>query len=178
MCNRLVVDAVAYDRVLRHLHQDQREQVAFGFASAEPAAGGVLLRVLDFHLVSPGELEVQTPRHVALTEDAQGALIKRAWDLGVCLVELHSHTSPHYRAEFSWSDLAGFQTFVPHVWWRLKGRPYAAVVVAPSGFDALIWRTGPRQPEPLEALVVGTESLCPTNLTLEALHAEVAHDGA
>jgi len=174
MSNHLVIDPSEYVRVLRHLQQNEHEQVAFGFASAESVANGVRLRVLEFYLVSSGELEIQTPRHVALTEEAQGKLIKMAWDRGASLVELHSHTNPRYSAQFSWSDLAGFETFVPHVWWRLRGRPYGAVVVAPSGFDALVWRMDPRQPERLDAMLVGADVWLPTNLTLTTFHNEVA----
>jgi hypothetical protein len=83
------------------------------------------------------------------------------------LIEFHSHPAP-WPAQFSGSDFHGFDEFVPHVLWRLKGRPYAAVVVAPRGFDALAWVTSPRQLLGVNAVVLGNEKIFPTGLSLNA----------
>jgi hypothetical protein len=92
-------------------------------------------------------------------------LIKRAHDLGTCLVEFHSHLG-HGPAAFSWSDVTGLADFVPHVRWRLKGRPYAAVVVTKNSFDALAWVTPSPDPDSLEGILVGHDLKRPTNRSL------------
>lgn len=166
MPNRLIVDPGEYARLERHLLRGHDEQVAFCFARTEATEGGVVFEVGDSYLVPPEDLAVQTPRHVALTDEAQGRLIKEAWDKGAALIEVHSHTDPRFPAEFSFSDRAGFETFVPHVWWRLKGRPYLALVVTSLSFDAIVWRTGPQNAEALDVLEIGRQLRQPTNLTL------------
>ncbi len=85
------------------------------------------------------------------------------------LVDIHSHVSDAYPAQFSPSDISGLREWVPHIWWRLKGKPVLAVVVSPSNFDSLVWRMSPNDPEGLEALNVGGEVRLPTGLTLSAL---------
>jgi hypothetical protein len=168
MGNRLIISERDYTDIERHLLQSEDEQVAFVFAQVEATSQDVTLRADEHYLVPAEELEIQLPYHVSLTDEAQGRVIKKAWDRGAALVELHSHTNPKYEAAFSRSDLAGFGEFVPHVWWRLKGKPYLAVVVAPSGFDALVWRLGPDTAEGLGAMEIGGELRRPTNRTLAA----------
>jgi hypothetical protein len=93
-------------------------------------------------------------------------LIKRAWDSGTSLVEFHSHPRDRWQAMFSPSDLAGFDEFVPHCWWRLRGRPYLAVVVAQRSVDALAWVTDPRRPVRLDAIWLdGGKEIVPSHLT-------------
>ena len=82
------------------------------------------------------------------------------------LIEMHSHPRATV-AEFSGSDRSGFAEFVPHVWWRLKKKPYAAIVVGPSSFDSLSWVSGPQRPDGVLDLQVGTERLRPTGLTFD-----------
>jgi hypothetical protein len=54
--------------------------------------------------------------------------------------------------------------------WRLRRRPYVALVFAERSFDALVWVQG-NDPEPLEALqITGAGLLHPTNRTYERLH--------
>jgi hypothetical protein len=165
--NRLIVPAGFYREIERHLLQNGEEQVAFIFAQFEVTDYGTTFRAEEHYLVPPQDLDVQLPYHVALTEEAQGRIIKAAWDRGAALIELHSHTNPDHEAGFSWSDLKGFKDFVPHVMWRLKSRPYMAIVVAHTGFDALVWRHNPDAPEALDSLEVGGEVRRPTGLTLE-----------
>jgi hypothetical protein len=60
-------------------------------------------------------------------------------------------------------DFEGFTEFVPHVRWRLRGRPYAAIVVADTTFDALAW-IEPEDPKPVavDAVTAESEILYPT----------------
>lgn len=172
MANRLIIPARDYAEIHRHLLRGEDEQVAFVFAKVEATDRGVTFRAGDRYLVPSEDLEVQLPYHVSLTDEAQGRVIKMAWDRGAALVEFHSHTNPRYEAAFSGSDMKGFADFVPHVWWRLKAKPYLAIVVAPSGFDALVWRMGPDTPEALDAIHVGEAVQWPTNLTLSTRRLE------
>jgi hypothetical protein len=95
-------------------------------------------------------------------------MIKRAHDLNASVIELHSHPFSKH-AEFSPSDLSGFSEFIPHVWWRLKGRPYAAIVLAPTGFDSLAWLENPTTPNGLLQIQAGSTLITPTGFTYSAL---------
>ena len=114
------------------------ESVAFLFATVQDTAQSLTLRV-----------------------------IKRAHQTKTALIELHSHPfdSP-WAPAFSFADMAGFRETVPHLWWRLSDRPYGAIVVAPNGFDALVWRNNPHSPACLTALRVDGNAMLPTNMTL------------
>ena len=104
--------------------------------------------------------------HASLTDETRGRLIKRAHDLDASLVEFHSHLA-EWPASFSESDRAGLDEFVPHVRWRLKGKPYMAVVVAPTSFDALAWVSASKNPEEVHGILVGGTLHRPTGLTLK-----------
>jgi hypothetical protein len=93
-------------------------------------------------------------------------LLKRAHDQGACLVELHSHPFCMH-AQFSRTDISGLQETVPHMLWRLRGQPYAAIVVARRSFDALVWATGePRGAQCLSSIAIGSRILKPTNSSI------------
>jgi len=130
-----------------HLLESTRgtEEVAFLFARYEGATGRAF-RVFDWYAVPPEGFAFCSAWHFELSDQTRGFVIKRAHDLGACMIEVHSHDDPDPPA-FSPSDLYGFREFVPHVWWRLKGRPYGALVVSPGGLDGLVWRQGPDAPE-------------------------------
>ena len=143
--------------VWAHLLESDRgtEEAAFLFANP---AGANAFRAIEWQPVLPGGFSFCSAYHFELADDTRVRVIKRAHDLGACLVELHSHLDPDPPA-FSPSDLSGFVEFVPHVWWRLKCRPYMAIVVSAGGLDGLVWRTGPDVPEEIAGVKVGRKLL-------------------
>lgn len=148
-----------------HLLPAEAEAEEAAFLFARPVAAGVgetVLTVVDHELVAPEHFEFQSLHHIELSQATRARVIKRAHDLSATLVELHSHPFP-YPAEFSGSDRAGLEELVPHVRWRLKGRPYVAVVVAPGSLDALVWTdTGAALPRTLAGVRAGDQLLTPT----------------
>lgn len=150
----------------RHLLPGGRapEQAAFVFAAHETGNGTALFRHVEWRPVPPDGFVSRSPFHLELTDATRAGVIKRAHDLGASLVEFHSHTGA-WPAAFSGSDVIGFREFVPHIWWRLKGRPYFAVVVTQSGFDGFAWLKGPAVPEPLGGILAGDNVLSPTGLS-------------
>lgn len=95
-------------------------------------------QVIEWEPILSEDFVIQTSFHIELTDALRARVIKRAHDFGASLVEIHSHLGK-WPAQFSPSDKAGFQEWVPHVRWRLKGKPYGALVVTRSGFDGLAW---------------------------------------
>lgn len=164
--NLLILPAAVRDELWAHLLRGQStpEEAAFVFATREPDRGDDQYRYLEWFPVPSEGFATRSPVHFELTDEVRARAIKRAHDLGASLVEFHSHTGP-WPAAFSPTDIAGFREFVPHVWWRLKGRPYIAVVVAPSGFDAGLWVTGPEAVTGLDGIVTESELLRPSGLT-------------
>lgn len=162
----LALPRPAHAALWNHLVPERHatEEAAFGYAVRETADGAEIFRCVEWAPVPPEGFASRSAFHLELTDETRAAAIKRAHDLGASLVEFHSHTG-RWAAEFSGSDRAGFREFVPHVWWRLKGRPYLAVVVARSGFDGFAWLMGPDAPQPLTGVVAGDEVLTPTGLS-------------
>jgi hypothetical protein len=165
----LKLPAGAYEELVAHLlpGDTANEQAAFLFARARGTDHGVALDVIDSAKLANADFAVQAPDYLELADATRARLIKRAHDLDASLVEMHSHPGP-WDAAFSPSDLRGLSETVPHMWWRLNKRPYAAIVVAPSGFDALVWLDGPTFPQELHSLAAGSQILAPTNITMRA----------
>lgn len=141
------------------------EQVAFVFAKHAVEDGINRFDFLEWFPVLPEGFASRSCYHLDLLDEVRVRVIMRAHALGCSIVELHSHCGD-MPARFSATDLIGFEEFVPHVWWRLEGRPYAAVVVANDSFDALAWLEDPTTPQRLTAIVTddGTH-LSPTHLS-------------
>jgi hypothetical protein len=59
---------------------------------------------------------------------------------------------------------------VPHLWWRLKARPYAAIVVGGEAFDGFAWIDSADEPEQIEEFIVEKErGIQPTRMSLGCL---------
>jgi hypothetical protein len=152
-----------HEALWRHLLPSRAgaEEAAFVFARLTEATVSRTFEYVEWFPVPPDGFASHSRFHLELSDATRAAVIKRAHDLGASLIEFHSHDGP-WPAGFSASDWAGFEEFVPHVWWRLRGRPYAAVVVASTGFDALVWLHAPDAPTRLDAIIVDGKHLEPT----------------
>lgn len=161
----LAIDASTYSKLRGALRWNGVEQVAFMF-TGPPARNGPLV-VKDIYEVPPDGFDYQSDVHVSLTDQTRAHVIKHAWDFGGALVETHSHK--YGPPGFSPSDLYGFLEWVPHVRWRLTGRPYIALVFVSDAFDALVWEGPDSTPSPLKALIVEGKSKLPSGITYRQL---------
>lgn len=171
----LNLPAPIHEAMWRHLLPRRQRLEAAAFLYARQGSNGqeAVLECLEWFPVPPAGFSYRSEFHFELSDEVRASVIKRAHDLGASLVEFHSHTGP-WPAKFSPTDLMGFAEFVPHVWWRLKGRPYLAVVVARRGFDGFAWIADPQKPERLTGIVVDGKFLAPTGLS--PLEKESSHD--
>jgi hypothetical protein len=168
---KLYLSAKSHSGIWSHLlsvdgQRDKDEQVAFGFAKTVCGADQCAFHLTDWSAMGPSDFASQSSYHLELTDEARARNIKRAHDLNASLLEFHSHPF-QVRAEFSGSDLLGFEEFVPHIWWRLKGKPYLAIVVAQLSLDGVAWVCEPHKPVSVREVVVGANILKPTGLTLK-----------
>lgn len=164
----LGLDKELHETVWAHLLSDEAEaeQAAFLFAQLEAEGDEACFRAVEADLLGPGDFAIQTGFHIELADEARIRVIKRAHALGASLVELHSHLGP-WPAAFSPSDFAGLRETVPHMRWRLKRRPYVALVVAAQSFDALVWtHENGLEASPLENIRVGDRRVVPTGRSL------------
>ncbi len=168
MSTGLVIDPELHRRLRTHLLPDDSaaEQAAFLFAKTAYKRADFRFKVIDHTLVAPDGVEYNSVGYLELTDQTRAQVIKKAHDLEASLVELHSHRLP-FPAVFSPTDIDGLRQFVPHVWWRLRGRPYLALVIAPTSFDALLCVTNARDAQPLDRLVFGRRVLRPTGPSLK-----------
>jgi hypothetical protein len=158
-----VIGPDLYEALGGHLGA-RAEQVGFFLAEWQPEERRFTLH--DWWAVPPEGLEHQSDFHVSLADDIRVEAIKWAWDSGACLVEAHSH-GKWGPAKFSPSDVWGFEEWVPHLWWRLRGRPYAALVTTDDTFDAVAWIEGPNAVEQIEQLdIEGGDTRLATGRTL------------
>lgn len=144
------------------------EQAAILYAVHTAVGTGLVFDVVAHELLARSDFTAQYSDYLELADDARMRMIKRAHALNASVVEIHSHPTS-WPAEFSLSDRAGLRETVPHVRWRLKERPYLAVVVARSSFDALVWAAEGGEPDELVVEVDG-ECLQPTGRSVRTWH--------
>lgn len=130
------------------------EEAAFVFAKNESEDGLIDFVANDFFLVPVEGFIFRSFYHIELKDEILAHVIKKAHNLGSCIIELHSHCDLSHTM-FSWSDINGFKEFVPHVRWRLKRRPYSAIVVSHGGFDGFVWKNDSINPDRLGKIHVG-----------------------
>ncbi len=145
------------------------EKVAFIFAKVLNGSGYVSFEFKSWYSVKLHEYEHRTRGYVKLKDKMRQKIIKKAFDIDAAIVELHSHVCSGSPG-FSHSDFQGFEEFIPHVWWRLEGKPYVAMVFSKSDFDALVWIDNPKYYQQLTEIIVGKQHYYPNGLTLETLN--------
>ena len=163
----LELPRLVHRSLVRHLlpRRTRLEEAAFVFARATKRRRDTVFEYVEHREVPREGFVSRHGGYLELEDSFRASLIKRAHDLAASLAEFHSHptVSP---AAFSLSDRVGFEEFVPHIQWRLQGKPYLAVVVSRSGFDALVWLSDPRTPIHMDGLLIDEKVLAPTRLTL------------
>lgn len=162
----LSIPGKIYDRLGSHVLKSDLEGAAFAYAKPKVTTDSLIFELLDWDPVNEDGFESRSEYHLSLSDNMRAHIIKRAHDLQASLVEFHSH-SGNLPAKFSYSDFCGFKEFVPHVLWRLSGKPYIAIVFNQTGFDGLIWLEDPEAPEQLEGIIVDGTVLQSTKLTLQ-----------
>jgi hypothetical protein len=158
-----------YDDMRQHLlpRRSRDEQAGFVYAKPSQVRGSLLnFEHVKWEALGHSDFDHQSSFHLELRDKTKARVIKTAHDLQCSLIEFHSHRGS-WPAQFSDSDFAGFEEFVPHVLWRLKGRPYAAVVVSARGIDGLVWT--PENTLPVTSMLVGTTQVRPTGLSFKTL---------
>jgi len=158
-----------YRAMWKHLlpRRLRNEEAAFCFARPVEGQEG-MYEVIDWRRILPSEFEYQSGYHLELGDQVRAEIIKQAHDLNASIIEFHSHLFEG-PPEFSGSDIQGFGETVPHCLWRLKGRPYLAVVVSKGGFDGLAWFTKAGPPVQLGHIRVGGTRLDASGKTLRKL---------
>lgn len=133
----LDIDRRTYSEIIRYVlpTNSRNEEAVFVFANADDKG---VFTPLETYYVPPDGFAHRSPFFLELADETRAAVIKRAHDLSASVIEIHSHPS-QFKAAFSESDIRGFREFVPHMLWRLKKRPYAAIVVARDSIDSLTW---------------------------------------
>src|ERR1700747_1814788 len=162
---RILTNTNCWNTVCRHLLPKavRTEHAAFLLGAYE--AEMRTIRVLSHELLLSEDFVAQEIDYLELKDSVRARLIKRAHDNQACLIEMHSHPGDA-AAAFSLSDFSGLQETVPHMLWRLKGQPYAAIVVANSSFDALAWYPDASRPVKLDGVAAGEQLLTPTNISI------------
>lgn len=124
--------------------RDRPERVAFAVGAEADSPDAVVLR--EVLLVEDDQLE-PGPWCVQLTEDAAREVLAWATQCDGWLVEIHSHLGRSADpVRFSGTDVDGLAEWVPHVRWRLKRRPYGALVLGPETLDGIAWTGAPGEP--------------------------------
>lgn len=162
---KLEIDSKAYEDLRKHLFSGEVEQVAFGYARLSSLHSDEVCHILEFEFLSAGEFIFQSSYHIEVHPEVLARVIKKSFDMDACVVEFHSHRSS-LPARFSMTDMSGFNEVVPHVLWRLRDKPYMAIVLHETSFDGLLWKPGDTDPGQLDGIRVDQTLLSPTALTL------------
>lgn len=158
------LDKSSYQNIRNFLFQDQSEHVVFLLAKVFKEPTKIIFEISNYNLI-PNEETDNSAYDLRLKEEAQAKIIKWAWDNQASLIEIHSHPFFKIATAFSSYDLEGFEEFVPHVWWRLKRKPYIALVFGQTDYDALAWIDNPNDSFEIEGILVNGNLLKPTNNT-------------
>jgi hypothetical protein len=160
-----------YVDIYNHLIRENQlvEEAAFIFATVEVNENKIVFNYKDKYFLSPSDFRIQTDYHIELEDHIRSQIIKKAHDLNCTIIEAHSHINQE-EASFSYSDFIGFSEFVPHVIWRLRGKPYLALVFTSTSFDGLIWQKDKNKPIELDYILLSNKKLKSSQKSLDYLY--------
>lgn len=150
-----------------------REQGGFLFCSSASDGHELVFSATEWVPFMPEDYVYHDIDYLEMRDEVRAGLIKRAHDAAAALVEVHSHPWPK-PAFFSEADLAGLAEFVPHVRWRLKRRPYGALVFGTNSFDGIAWQEDDPCAIPLHTIDTSTKTQRATGLT-HHIYGEIRH---
>jgi hypothetical protein len=164
----LTLSEKVYKNLLKHLlpSKGKLEESAFLFVDVTIDKSEVEFIYRDSYYVLEKDYVFRSGFHLELKDSVRAMLIKKAHELNCCIVESHSHIDQEI-AEFSYSDWIGFDDFVPHIQWRLKGKPYISLVFTRRNFDALVWFKDKQTPIALKGIRVGNKLKVPTGKSIK-----------
>ena len=164
---RLRIDEVLYRRLEEHLLPKRARNEQAAFLLCNYVSDDAAFACLNTILIQHRQFAIHSAFHLELADSTRAQVIKAAHDLQCSLVEIHSHPFSSF-AQFSVSDFDGLATFVPHVWWRLRRRPYGALVITPTSIDGLAWVDSPEAAEQIHAVEVGAREVLTTGLSFHS----------
>jgi hypothetical protein len=153
--------------VLKHLFPkgDKREQGGFLFCQFDDDAQ--TFKVMEWMPLKGSDYAWQERDYLELSDQTRAGLIKKAHDMGACLVEIHCHPG-QTKVAFSLADWMGFQDFVPHIRWRLAKKPYGALVYGYDCVDGFAWVDDNRSPISISGIQIGDGFLRSTENSIKA----------
>lgn len=173
----LVIPPAIADRLLAYLDVPI-ERMAFLLATAnldEDDEAESWTAVDELYLVDDLDYAYQAVHGMDLADEVRPRVLTWATRPDVALVEVHSHGPLSSETRFSGTDLDGLvDEVVPQLLWRLRGRPYTAIVLGGDDLDALTWARRGEPPTVPAAVVLGDRTLTPTGLSLDVLTREGA----
>lgn len=161
----LEIPAGTSDRLLTYLDVCT-ERMAF--LLAEPHYSDRWTVVDELYLTDEVDYSYQSAYGMELADAVRPRVLSWATRPDVALVEVHSHGRLSHRTTFSPTDLDGLEEVVPQMLWRLRGRPYAAVVLGADDVDALAWANRGQPPSAPGSIVLGDRTLTPTGIAVNS----------
>lgn len=176
MQNKLVIPAVTWNSLRKHLLQDTNEHFAFGLAGYATIDHSYTLLVRDLILVQDSDLMTGNS-HYGLSIDLEILLdvMNKANREDLVIVEAHSHPFSHDTVGFSGLDLSGQREFVTYLRDVSPGKPYAAIVLGQQAVTGSLWLPTKKRPLPIHEIRIPAASvqiICASNRRLNNSHVE------
>lgn len=160
----LEIPAAISARLLTYLDVPT-ERMAFLLAIPTPVADAWIV-VDDLYLTDELDYTYQAIHGMELADAVRPRVLSWATRPDVALIEVHSHRHLSHTTTFSPTDLEGLEEVVPQMLWRLRGRPYAALVLGSDDLDALVWSHRTQPPSAPSAVVIADRTLTPTGIAV------------
>jgi hypothetical protein len=140
MSSNIIIPSGIAEALRRHFFQNELEQGAFLFAEAKREDGELNLVAADYYLVPASGWEAQVEFYLQMKDSERAKIMKLAREKNLCAIDCHSHPRACDDVWFSPSDVAGITEFAQYAKWKLRGKPFAAMVWGEQSVDAVLWQ--------------------------------------
>jgi molybdopterin/thiamine biosynthesis adenylyltransferase len=155
MKREIIFPASIWPALRTHLlDQGQKEQLAFLLAGVARGWGWIRLLVREVIPVPSEAFEHQTSAYLAVKSAFSQAVLRRCYEEGLSLIEVHSHPFAHRNVTFSTTDLANETEKFRYVARKIPHVHHATMVVGQNDLDAHLWDQRRRRIVPIDRVRV------------------------
>ena len=151
MEREIIVPAGIWPTLKAHLlDRGDVEQLAFLLAGVAKTRSQLRLLVREVIPVPAEALDRQTPTYLAVKAAFSQALLRRCYEEGLSLIEVHSHPFADHDVTFSSTDLANEAEKFRYVARKIPHIYHATLVVGQSSLDGHLWERQQRRAVPID----------------------------
>lgn len=153
--NKIIIPELLWKKGSAFLYTEGYSRFLFFLCGINKTEKNVTFLVKDLICIKDEDVELSDDFSLQINLNALLQVTNQARKENLTIIEAHSHPFSKYDVTFSFTDLEGFEEFVPFILDDLK-HPYGATVWGKESVDGILWKDSIKKSEVIhEVRIIG-----------------------